>query len=41
MLDAPLYNDDGKFMLGDCDYEFITAELFNQLWIETIFDNPR
>jgi hypothetical protein len=41
LLDMPLYDENGNFLQGKHDYEFITAEEFNQLWIETIFDNPR
>ena len=41
LLDLPLCDDNGNFLLARYDYEFITAEEFNQLWRETIFDNPR
>ena len=37
--DTPLYNEQGDFLYKNCDSTFIAAELFNQLWAETLFGN--
>jgi hypothetical protein len=37
--DLPIYDEKENFLYGNYDYTFIPANTFNQLWLETLFDN--